>query len=157
MLMIPAPPNPCSTRAATKVGIDHDSSDAIAWAQAEISLSNMFQTGWAWWGWNDPADWGVEKGNGPPDTAWLDVLAQPFVRAAPGRLTDLSYNPDTKMLSADDASPALNRTLLISWPASAGTPDLLSSCAEVELPYQPSRGLLQLRLLSPACQVRIRG
>ena len=142
---------------AGEVGIDHDSSDAIAWAQAEISLSNMFQTGWAWWGWNDPADWGVEKGNGPPDTAWLDVLAQPFVRAAPGRLTDLSYNPDTKMLSADDASPALNRTLLISWPASAGTPDLLSSCAEVELPYQPSRGLLQLRLLSPACQVRIRG
>jgi endoglycosylceramidase len=142
---------------AGELGIDHDRSDAIGWARAEIALSNKFQTGWAWWEWNDPDDWGVEKGTGPPDQSWLDVLAQPFVRAAPGTLSDLRYDYGSDTLSAKDNAPQTGGTMLVSWPSSSGAPTLLSSCAQLESPYQASTGLLDLRLTSPSCEVRVRG
>jgi endoglycosylceramidase len=142
---------------AGELGIDHDRADAAGWARAEIALSNEFQTGWAWWQWNDPSEWGVEKGNGPPDTSWLDVLAQPFVRAAPGRLQDLRYTPASQTLSVRETVTNLGGTTLVSWPESVGAPELESRCARLEAPYQPTSGLLRIKLLAPTCQVTIRG
>jgi endoglycosylceramidase len=140
-----------------ELGIDRTRPIAASWARAEISLSNRFLTGWAWWQWNDPANWGVEQGRGPVDSAWLDVLAQPFVRAAPGALSDLRYQVDSSTLSADVEAAPVGSSVLVSWPASVGTPAILSDCAQLASPYLPASGELQVKLSAPSCKIEIRG
>lgn len=140
-----------------ELGIDRTRPIAVSWARAEISLSNRFLTGWAWWQWNDPDDWGVERGNGPLDQAWLDVLAQPFVRAAPGRLSAMRFEVKSSTLSAQVRSAAVGSEVLVSWPASAGTPTVVSDCAQPASPYRPASGVLQLKLSAPSCRIDIRG
>ncbi|MGA8206838.1 MAG: hypothetical protein WB867_02240, partial [Candidatus Dormiibacterota bacterium] len=139
------------------LGIDRTRPIAVSWARAEISLSNRFLTGWAWWQWNDPDDWGVERGNGPVDHAWLDVLAQPFVRAAPGALSAMRYEVKSSTLSARVRGAAAGSEVLVSWPASVGTPTVLSDCARPASAYQPASGVLQLRLSASSCRIDIRG
>ncbi|HEY6538385.1 MAG TPA: cellulase family glycosylhydrolase [Candidatus Dormibacteraeota bacterium] len=142
---------------AGELGIDHTRSNATAWAEAELALANRFQTGWAWWQWDDPDDWGVRKGKGPPDLAWLHVLAQPYVRAAPGTLSILAYDVASQTLSAKVEGSQGSSVALISWPASAGAPQLVSSCARLAAPYQASSGLLQVRLTTPSCRILVKG
>ena len=140
-----------------ELGIDHHRSIAASWARAEIALSNQYLTGWAWWQWNDLGGWGVKKGDGPPDTAWLDVLAQPFVRSAPGILSRLRYETKTATLTASVNDPGSDRTLLVSWPSSIGTPRSLTSCAKLASPYLPASGELGLLVSGPSCQIELRG
>jgi len=142
---------------AGELGIDRNRPIAASWARAEISLANKFLTGWAWWEWNDLAGWGVTQGDQPPNTAWLDVLAQPFVRAAPGILSRLHFDSRSKTLTATlkDAGP--DRTVLVSWPASVGPPRVLSSCAQLTSPYLPASGDLVLRATTQNCALKIRG
>jgi hypothetical protein len=140
-----------------ELGIDRTRHIADSWARAEISLSNRFLTGWAWWQWNDPNNWGVERGNGPVDRAWLDVLAQPFVRAAPGKLSHLEYQVASSTLSADVQSAPVGSTVLVSWPSSVGLPTVLRHCARLASPYLPATGLLDLKLADPSCEIEIRG
>lgn len=140
-----------------ELGIDHTRPIAASWARAEISLSNRSLTGWAWWQWNDPDDWGVERGNGPVDHAWLDVLAQPFVRASPGTLSDLRYEVKSSTLSAQVKSAAVGSQVLVSWPASVGAPIVLSECARLASPYLPASGELNLTLTAPDCKIEITG
>ena len=142
---------------AGELGIDRGRPIAAAWARAEISLSNQFLTGWAWWQWNDPAGWGVKQGQGPADTAWLDVLAQPFVRAAPGTLSGLRYQPETETLTATVQNQGPEGLVLVSWPASAGAPKSLSSCAMPTSSYVPVSGELALKLSTPRCEIKIQG
>ena len=142
---------------AGELGIDHNRSDAVPWAQAELALANRSLTGWAWWQWNDPSGWGVRQGSGPPDTTWLQVLAQPFVRSWPGALSRLQYQPSTRTLSAQLNGPSVGGNLLISWPASAGLPHLEGSCLAASGPYRPASGELALRILSSPCRLVIRG
>ncbi|MGC2191289.1 MAG: cellulase family glycosylhydrolase [Candidatus Dormiibacterota bacterium] len=142
---------------AGELGIDKNRPIAASWARAEIALSNQYLTGWAWWQWNDLAGWGVRKGPGPPDATWLDVLAQPFVRAAPGTLTGLRYDVKTKTLAATVNDPGSDRSVMVSWPASVGTPRSLSSCAQIESPYLPASGELTLKISSASCQIELRG
>lgn len=140
-----------------ELGIDHQRQDAASWARAEISLSDRFRTGWAWWQWDDPSGWGVRQGTGPPDQAWLQVLAQPFVEATPGRLLSLSYSIPSGTLRAEVEAEGDSAPLLVSWPASAGRPELLSSCARVLAPYVAAEGTLRLGLSSPDCELVIKG
>ncbi len=140
-----------------ELGIAHNRPIAKSWAEAEIALSNQFLTGWAWWQWNDPSNWGVEKGSGPPDTAWLEVLAQPFVRSAPGILSHLRYNVQTRTLSASVTDGGSDHKILVSWPASVGAPRSLRSCATIASPYLPATGELTLELTAPTCQIKLRG
>jgi endoglycosylceramidase len=140
-----------------ELGIDRTRPIAASWARAEISLSNRFLTGWAWWQWNDPDNWGVERGTGPVDQAWLDVLAQPFVRAAPGQLTHLKYQVASSTLSADVRSALAGSSVLVSWPSSVGAPSILSQCAHLASPYLPASGVLDLKLSAPSCRIEIRG
>lgn len=140
-----------------ELGIDRTRPIAASWARAEISLSNRFLTGWAWWQWNDPDNWGVERGNGPVDHAWLDVLAQPFVRAAPGKLSHLKYQVASSTLSADVQSAPIGGSVLVSWPSSVGIPTILSPCAQMASPYLPATGLLDLKLSTSSCKIEIRG
>ncbi len=142
---------------AGELGIDRHRTNAVAWAEAEITVSNQFRTGWAWWQWNDPDGWGVESGQGRPDSAWLDVLAQPFVRAAPGTLSQLSFDRKTATLSARLEDQRAGATVLVSWPASAGSPRVLSSCVTAESPYAASSGELALRVTAPSCLVEVEG
>ncbi|MGH7705913.1 MAG: glycoside hydrolase family 5 protein [Candidatus Dormibacteria bacterium] len=142
---------------AGELGIDKDLPMAAGWAGDEISLANRFLTGWAWWQWNDPDDWGVEQGDRPPDMSWLQVLAQPFIRAAPGRLSQLRYQTSSKVLTATVTGAGSDRTLLVAWPSSAGAPEVLSSCSPPEEGYRAASGTLSLRITTPRCKVRIRG
>jgi endoglycosylceramidase len=142
---------------AGELGIDRTRPIAASWARAEISLSNRFLTGWAWWQWNDPDNWGVERGSGPVDHAWLDVLAQPFVRAASGRLSHLKYQVASSTLSAEVQSAPVDSSVLISWPSSVGPPTVHSHCAQLASPYLPATGVLHLKLSAPSCQIDIRG
>ena len=142
---------------AGELGIDHHRPIAAAWARAEIALSNEYLTGWAWWQWNDLAGWGVRKGAGPPDRAWLDVLAQPFIRAAPGSLARLRYDPTTKTLTATLSALGRDRSVEVSWPASAGTPRSLTSCAKIASPYTPASGDLELKISAASCQLELQG
>ncbi len=141
---------------AGELGISHQQGDAVSWARAEIALSNRHLTGWAWWEWDDPDDWGVRQGKGPPDQAWLRVLAQPFVAAAPGRLSELSYSVRTRTLEAEVRGARGGAPLVVSWPAYLGTPQVLSACARPELPYRPATGQLSLRLTGADCRLEIR-
>lgn len=140
-----------------EVGIDRTRSIAKSWAAAEIALSNRFLTGWAWWQWNDPAGWGVEQGAAGPDAQWLDLLAQPFIRSYPGTVSHLSYSPRTRTLSAEVTTRGSSPTLLVSWPASAGVPTVVSRCLEPISDYVPSQGVLTVRVLTPSCRIEIRG
>jgi len=140
-----------------ELGIDHTRPIAASWARTEISLSNGFLTGWAWWQWNDPDDWGVERGQGPVDHAWLDVLAQPFVRAAAGTLSALRYEVKSSTLSAQVRSTTVGSSVLVSWPASVGAPTVLSDCAQLASPYLPTSGELHLKLSAPSCKIEVRG
>ena len=142
---------------AGELGIDHHRPIAAAWARAEIALSNEFLTGWAWWQWNDPAGWGVTQGKGPPDTAWLQVLAQPFLRSTSGTVSHLHYDTKTRTLTASVQGQGLERSVLVSWPASVGTPRSLTSCAQLSSPYRPATGELELALSASSCQIEIRG
>jgi endoglycosylceramidase len=138
-------------------GLVRHPKSATSWAEAEIALSNQFRTGWAWWQWNDPDGWGVEQGQGPPDDAWLDVLAQPFVRDAPGNLTQLTYDLKTATLSARLEGQRIGATVLLSWPASVGSPRVLSSCVKLESPYAAISGELALRVTARSCRIEVEG
>jgi len=142
---------------AGELGIDRTRPIADSWARAEISLSNRSLTGWAWWQWSDQDDWGVERGDGPVNRAWLDVLAQPFVRAAPGTLRSLRYDLKSSTLSAKVQSAAVGSQVLVSWPTSVGAPIVLSECSQLASPYLPASGELHLTLTVPVCKIEITG
>lgn len=99
----------------------------------------------------------MRNGAGPPDRTWLGVLAQPFVRSAPGTLSELRYDTRTETLTASVQDPGPDRTVLVSWPASVGTPRSVSSCAVIAEPYRPATGELELQLSTPNCQIDLRG
>ncbi len=140
----------------SELGIDKTRPIAFAWAEAEIALSNRFQTGWAWWEWNDPDGWGVEQGSGAPDRAWLAQLAQPFVRASPGRLAYLAFDRSSRVLRATIRG-GRGGLALVAWPQSRGSPQSLSSCARPAHPYLAGSGVLALRITTKSCQVEIKG
>ncbi len=139
---------------AGELGIDHTRPDAVSWAEAELALANRYQTGWAWWQWDDPDHWGVRQKGSPPDQAWLRVLAQPFVRAAPGRVDGLSYSPNSRRLRVRLAQGRAGASLLVSWPSWLGPPRVDSRCVSAD-GYLPGQGLLRLRLRAPACSFSI--
>ncbi len=142
---------------AGELGIDHQRPLAVAWARAEIALSNRYLTGWSWWQWDDSGGWGVRNGAGPPDGAWLHVLAQPFVRSSPGTLANLHFDPETDTLTAEVSDQSPDRTLLVSWPAWLGAPHSHSACAHRSSPYRPASGELALALSAPSCQIELAG
>lgn len=142
---------------AGELGIDHHRPIATAWARAEIALSNQYRTGWAWWQWNDPGGWGVRRGTAPPDTGWLDVLAQPFVRSAPGTMTNLRYNSETETLTAKVRDAGTDHTVIVSWPASLGPPRSVSGCARLSSAYLPASGQIRVQLASASCEIELRG
>ncbi|HUY54023.1 MAG TPA: cellulase family glycosylhydrolase [Candidatus Nanopelagicaceae bacterium] len=140
---------------AGEIGIDHRLPLAATWARDEIQLSNRHLTGWAWWQWSDAGGWGVVDGQGPTDMDWLDVLSQPFVRAAPGRLLAMAYDVARGRLTASVAGAPTGSLLQVSWPASLGPARLLSSCAARASATRPGSGLVTLRLLAPDCQITL--
>ncbi len=140
---------------AGEVGIDHRVALAASWARDEILLSNRHLTGWAWWEWDDTGGWGVVNGHGSADMKWLDVLSQPFVRAAPGQLLAMAYDVARGRLTASVAGAPIGSLLQVSWPASVGRSRLLSSCVTRVTDTRPGSGLVTLRLLTPDCQITL--
>lgn len=139
---------------AGELGINKSQPDSATWARDEIALSNEKRTGWAWWEWDDRGDWGVKDGNGPPDMTWLRVLAQPFVRAAPGRLRSMSYDASTGTLTASITGAKAGALVQLAWPETAGTATVTSDCVQLRAPQQASSGALTLRMLSSSCQFK---
>ncbi len=139
---------------AGELGIDRTRPIARAWARAELSLANRYRTGWAWWQWDDPHHWGVRQGGSAPDQAWLEVLAEPFVRAAPGRLQHLDYQDSSQTLTARVSGAPPGASLLVSWPSWLGQPQVGGGCAR-EGGYSSAQGVLLLHLRGPDCSFRV--
>jgi hypothetical protein len=140
---------------AGELGINKTQPDSATWARDEIALSNEKLTGWAWWEWDDRGDWGVKDGNGPPDKTWLRVLAQPFVRTAPGRLRSMSYDASTGALTASITGATAGALVQLAWPETAGTATVTSDCVQLRAPREAASGSLTLRMLSASCQFRV--
>lgn len=138
-----------------EIGIDHQLPFATTWAGDEIRLSNRHLTGWAWWEWDDTGGWGVIDGQGPPDLDWLDVLSQPFVRAAPGQLLSMSYDPAREQLHASLSGAAVGSLLQVSWPRDLGPARILSDCVAPAGSPSAGSGLVTLRMLAAQCQVNL--
>lgn len=136
-----------------EVGIQHTRPLARRWAEDELGLANLHLAGWAWWQWDDPDGWGVRQGNGPIDRSWLDVLSQPYVRAAPGELLGMSYSLASRALRATLVRAVPGRSVVVSWPQSLGSARLQSSCARMARGPGPGSGQLRLVLLAASCQI----
>ncbi len=138
-----------------ELGISHGSRIAKSWARAEISLSNRYLTGWAWWEWDDPDGWGVRQNGGPIDLGWLHTLAQPYVRSSPGRLRKMSYSVRRRLLKATVSAASAGAQVTVAWPRWLGPPRVMSGCVQAISPYRPRSGQLRLRLKSRSCALRI--
>jgi endoglycosylceramidase len=138
-----------------ELGINRTLPLAATWAEDEIALSDRYLTGWAWWQWDDSADWGVTQNGGPPDLGWLDVLAQPFVREAPGRLDEMSYNQQHRRLAVKISGAARGDLAVVSWPESDGFAQVAGSCARPVGRQDPSSGKVEVELLRGSCSFNI--
>lgn len=132
-----------------ELGIDHHRPDAVAWARAEIRLSDRYLTGWAWWQWDDPSGWGVRDGSGALDRPWLSVLSQPYLQAVPGRLTSMRFDLARSALTVKVADAPVGARALLAWPGSDGTPEIQGGCARLD--GSPGPGRRTVRLLAPSC------
>ncbi len=138
-----------------ELGISRKRPLAATWADEEIALSNRYLTGWAWWQWDDNDYWGVSQDAGPPDMSWLRVLAQPYVRAAPGRLGSMSYSPSTGVLAATISGASVGQDVEVSWPSTDGAPRLDGACVMLAGAPAAGAGVIWLRLLAPACSFTV--
>jgi len=138
-----------------ELGINRTLPLASTWAEDEIALSNRYLTGWAWWQWDDSADWGVTQDAGPPDLGWLEVLAQPFVREAPGRLDAMAYNQRQRTLFVKISDAARGAVAEVSWPETDGSATLSSYCAKLIGSSSPASGQVEVRLLQASCSFRV--
>ncbi len=135
-----------------ELGIDHNQGDAVAWAVAEIALSDQYLTGWAWWQWYDSTGWGVRQGRAKVDSAWLSVLSQPYVQAAPGTLAAMRYDPAGHLLSAEIRGASPGAVAQVAWPQDLGRPRVSGGCARLRA---ASPGRVQITLLAPSCKLTV--
>ncbi|HVD04149.1 MAG TPA: cellulase family glycosylhydrolase [Candidatus Dormibacteraeota bacterium] len=138
-----------------EVGINRTQPLATQWAEDEIALSNTHLAGWAWWEWDDSEGWGVRQNGGPVDAPWLHVLSQPFIRSAPGRLTSMSFQLSTGVLRATISGALPGSLVQVSWPKTAGSPALNSSCVRELKPHGPSPGLVTLVMVRSSCRISL--
>ena len=138
-----------------EVGIARTAPRAAAWARAELRLADRARVGWAWWQWADAGGWSVRSRAGAVSRRWLQVLAQPYPQAAPGRLRAIAYDPRRRRLTVSLEGVRPGAWLQLAWPSWLGPPRLLSPCARLRTPWTEASGRLTATVTALTCAVTL--